>query len=271
MFIWALLKREAIFKIEFIKPSVVAGLLMLLVGNGIVIWVEQFLESGLVAILVSSAPLWFVILDKPQWKNNLNSKTTILGLIIGFGGVLLLFCEKILSTFNTGGQKAELVGLVLLLVGSMSWAIGSLYSKYNSAGGSATISVTWQMLAAGIAFFIISLFQGEVGIFRFSSVSTEAFLSMLYLILFGSIAAFSAYVWLLEVRPATQVSTYAYVNPVVAVLLGVFLAGESISVLQISGLVIILTSVLLVNISKYKPPKGKGEKHLKFATEDRKN
>ena len=111
------------------------------------------------------------------------------------------------------------------------------------------------MLAAGFVFLPSSFIGNEWNGFEWSTVSTGAWLSVLYLIFFGSLAGYSAYVWLLKVRPATQVSTYAYVNPVVAVLLGVFLAGEKMSVLQLTGLAVILTSVLLINLSKSKKVK----------------
>ena len=111
------------------------------------------------------------------------------------------------------------------------------------------------MFLAGIPFLILSIFTGELHYFEWSSVPINAWLSIWYLILFGSIAAYTAYIWLLQVRPSSQVSTYAYVNPVVAVLLGVFFASEEISMFQISGLVIILTSVLLINLAKYRSAK----------------
>jgi drug/metabolite transporter (DMT)-like permease len=136
----------------------------------------------------------------------------------------------------------------------MSWAGGSLYSKYNSKG-SASINTGWQMLSAGIAFIPISLLSGEWQSFQWQTVPTSAWLSVVYLIFMGSLAGYSAYVWLLQVRPATQVSTYAYVNPVVAVLLGVFFANEHMTATQILGLAIILTSVLLINLAKYRKEK----------------
>jgi drug/metabolite transporter (DMT)-like permease len=111
------------------------------------------------------------------------------------------------------------------------------------------------MIAGGFAFFLASLLNNEWSGFRWQSVSIQSWVSLLYLILLGSIAAYSAYVWLLQVRPATQVSTYAYVNPVVAILLGAFVANEKITLLQVGGLAIILTSVLLINLAKHRREK----------------
>jgi drug/metabolite transporter (DMT)-like permease len=202
--------------------------------------------------MVSSSPVWFVLLDKPQWKQNFKSKATIGGLIIGFAGVVLLFSEKLISTFSSDGNRAEIGSMALLLIGSISWAVGSLYSKYKTTAGSASVNSSWQMIAAGIVFLPGSLLMGEVQDLQWQNISTDAWLSLAYLIFFGSIAGFSAYVWLLRVRPAMQVSTVSYVNPVVAVLLGVFFANENISVLQVLGLVTIIVSVILINFAKYR-------------------
>lgn len=249
---WSLLKHEQIFSRQNIRHAAIGGVLMLFVGNGAVIWVEQYMPSAVVAIIISSSPIWFVLLDKPKWKENFKSKSTIAGLVIGFAGVILLFSEKISDAFSSDHIRMELIGMALLVIGSMSWAGGSLYSKYKSSAGSATVTTAWQMLLAGVAFTPGSLLRGELSGLQWENIPADAWLSLLYLIFFGSLAGFSAYVWLLQVRSATQVSTYAYVNPVVAVLLGVFLANESISVIQVVGLVIILGSVLIINLAKYR-------------------
>ncbi|MBO9611565.1 MAG: EamA family transporter [Dyadobacter sp.] len=252
---WSLMQGEKIFSWNVMKPAILTGLLLLFVGNGVVIWVEQFLPSAMVAIMVSSSPLWFVLLDKPKWSENLSNKSTILGLVVGFAGVILLFYEKIVDTMSSLNSGRDLFAMTLVVIGSMAWAGGSLYSKYNSVSTSATVNSTWQMLAAGIAFIPGAFFSGEFASVELSTIPANAWLATGYLIIFGSIAAFSAYVWLLKVQPATKVSTYAYVNPVVAVLLGVFFAHESITPLQISGLIVILGSVLLINLHKYRKPK----------------
>lgn len=251
MLVWCLIRKEHIWNWSQIKPAAISGLLLLLIGNGAVIWAEKFLASSLVAVLVSAAPLWFVLLERPKWKENLTNRKTILGLIIGFIGVVLLFSEQTVKALATPGASSQVIGLVVLILASISWAGGSLYSKYK-ATGSAVVNSTWQMLAAGIAFLPFSFISGEWSTFHWSDVSAGAWLSLLYLVIMGSLVAYSAYVWLLNVRPATQVSTYAYVNPVVAVLLGIFFAGEHMSLLQLTGLAVILTSVLLINLGKLK-------------------
>jgi drug/metabolite transporter (DMT)-like permease len=122
---WSLIQGEQVFSWKVIKPALITGLLLLFVGNGVIIWVEQFLPSAMVAIMVSSAPLWFVLLDKPKWSENLSNKSTILGLVVGFAGVILLFYEKIMATMSSLNSGRDLFAMVLVVIGSMAWAGGS--------------------------------------------------------------------------------------------------------------------------------------------------
>jgi drug/metabolite transporter (DMT)-like permease len=250
---WCIIKGEKVWDVKQMRPAIVSGLLMLFVGNGTLIWAEKSLPSSLAAVLVSATPIWFVLLDKPQWGINFNNRSTITGLIIGFLGIILLFSEQTSRALGNE-DTVQVAGLVILIIGSISWAAGSLFSKYK-VSGSAMVNTTWQMLAAGIAFIPGSLLNNEWDGFAWSAVTLSSWLSVAYLIIFGSLIGYSAYVWLLSVRPVAQVSTYAYVNPVVAVLLGVFFAGEHMTFLQIAGLAIILLSVLLINLAKYRKEK----------------
>lgn len=251
MLAWCLIRKEGIGTWGQIKPAIITGLMLLLVGTGAVIWAEKWLPSSLVAILISSSPFWFVILDVPKWRENLTNRSIIAGLFFGFIGVTLMFGEKVIGVFHAEVDLKEIIGLFIILIGTMSWSGGSLYSKYHSTG-STNINSAWQMLAAGAAFLLGSLILNEWHAVEWRSVTPGAWASLLYLVVFGSLAAYSAYVWLLKVRPAAQVSTYAYVNPVIAVLLGVFFAGEHLSIFQVCGLVVILASVLLINLAKYR-------------------
>ncbi|GAB3922571.1 EamA family transporter [Mucilaginibacter myungsuensis] len=251
MMLWCVIRKEKIWSVQAIKMAAITGIMLLSVGNGIVIWVEQFMPSAVVAITVSAAPIWFVLLDKPHWKENFSDRSTIIGLIVGFMGVLLLFGQQLIGSLDQIDSRT-IIGLALLIIGSMSWAGGSLYAKAHPTGASATVNTAWQMLIGGLAFVPGIFITGEWERTDWAAVPTASWLSILYLILMGSIAAYSAYVWLLQVRPATQVSTYAYVNPVIAVILGVAFANEHISTLQIAGLGVILLSVLLINLNKYR-------------------
>ncbi|MEO6668291.1 MAG: EamA family transporter [Ferruginibacter sp.] len=260
MLAWTGWRGEPVFVKKDIIRAAISGVLMLFVGTGAVIWVEQYLPSAMVAIMVSAAPLWFTLLDKPKWSENFRNKFTIGGLVVGFAGVMLLFYEKIVDAFSGNGNHTELGAVGILIIGSIAWTVGSLYSKYKPTTGSVSVNIGWQMLAAGIAFIPGCFLRNEFEVVQWRSISLESWLSVAYLIVLGSIAAFSAYVWLLQVRPSTQVSTYAYVNPVVAILLGVFFAHEQITVFQVVGLVIILGSVLMINFVKGKNGVGQVKK-----------
>lgn len=253
---WCWFKGENLFALKGMKNAIISGILLLFFGNGIIIWVEQSMPSAMVAITVSSAPLWFVLLDKPKWKENFSSKSILTGMLIGLAGVVLLFSEQISKIFSMPeSTPVKMSSMFLLLLGAIAWAGGSLFSKYKPAQGSIIVVSTWQMMAAGITFIPGIFIRGELETFQLQNVPNDAWLSLIYLVIMGSIAGFSAYVWLLQVRSAMQVSTYAYVNPVVAVLLGVFFANEHISGIQIAGLIIILGSVLLINMAKYRREK----------------
>jgi drug/metabolite transporter (DMT)-like permease len=255
MLLWSVLTKERIFSWRVIRPAVVSGLLLLLGGNGLLIWAEQYVPSSLAAILLSSGPIWFVVLDRGKWRENFRSKATISGLIVGSIGVLLLFGERLWSEAGEAAGKdgsRGMAALAVLVLASISWAAGSLYSKYKTVGNSNVVNAGWQMMAAGVGFVACSGLAGEWSHFRPQGVPWSSWISIIYLVIMGSLVGYSAYTWLLQVRPATQVSTHAYVNPVVAVLLGVVFAGEGLSFLQIFGLIVILLSVLLINLAKYR-------------------
>ena len=252
---WCLLTGKDIFSRGTIGPAFVSGLLLLCCGNGALIWSEQYIPSGLAAILLASGPVWFVVLDKGKWRENFRSRSTIAGLVIGFAGVLLLFGERLKEGIGSGGAGSPnrvMLALAVLVCGSISWAAGSLYSKYRSAPVSNAVNTGWQMLTAGLVFVIASVVSGEWRGFYVRDVPLSSWLGIGYLVSMGSLAGYSAFVWLLQVRPATQVSTHAYVNPVVAILLGVWFAGERMSAVQLLGLAVILASVLLINLAKYR-------------------
>lgn len=252
---WCAIKGLPIINGPQIKTAFISGFLLLFIANGTVGWVEKTLPSSLVAILVSAGPIWLILLDKPMWKTNFSNSSTLFGLLVGFAGVLLLFSEQLRSV-SLSGNSTYIISMAVLLFTSMCWSGGSLYSKYYSSGP-IMVTTAWQMLTAGIVTLLFAGVIGETRNFHIADVTPQSWLALGYLIVFGSLAAFSAYVWLLQVRPATQVSTHAYVNPVVAVILGVCFGGEKMSPLQIAGLFVILTSVLLINLAKYRKAKEK--------------
>lgn len=235
-----------------LRNAAITGLLLCLVGNGAVVWVEQSLASSLVAIVIAVAPLSFVVMDVRQWKQNFRSWSVMLGVLFGFAGMLLLFSDKIMAQVGAAEVSPEFSAIFILLLGILGWPAGSIYAKYHPPTVPNTVNTAWQMLIGGASFALVSVARNEPSSVQWSAIPTSAWSSLAYLIVFGSLIGFSAYVWLLQVRPAAQVSTYAYVNPVVAVLLGVFLGNEPFGWREATGLVIILGGVLLINLAKYR-------------------
>lgn len=247
---WCVFKREKIFVWKDILPAAFTGLLLLYIGNGAVAWSEQYIASSLVAVFLASSPVWFVVLDYRKWKENFANRLTIAGILLGFAGIIFLFGENLQKALSASANKWEIVSLGALTIGSISWAAGSLYGKYKPTGFSGSLNSGWQMMGAGLAYAITGFVRGDWNQFNHHNVSASAWGAIVYLVIMGSLVGFSSYVWLLKVRPATQVSTHAYVNPVVAVLLGVFFANEKITFVQLIGLAVILCGVLLVNLAK---------------------
>lgn len=250
MLSWSIIHKEKIFVWKDILTAFFTGVLLLYIGNGAVAWSEQFIASSLVAVFIASSPVWFVILDYSKWRENFTNRLTIAGILLGFAGIIFLFGENLQKALSVNANKWEVISLGALTIGSISWAAGSLYGKYKPTSFSGTSNSGWQMMGAGLAYTITGLVRGDWNNFNYHNVSSSAWASVIYLITMGSLVGYSSYVWLLKVRPATQVSTHAYVNPVVAVLLGMFFADEKITLVQLVGLAVILSGVLLVNLAK---------------------
>jgi len=250
LYAWCRFKGEALPDIKSIGHISFSGILLLFIGNSGLVWVEQYLPSGFAAIVIATTPLWFVILDKRLWKFHFANKPIIIGLLIGFAGVLSLFAGK--SDIHFSDNKMQLISFFVLVLGSISWASGTLYSKYKKANGSNAMKAAIQMMAAGLVASATSISTGELHHFSWNNVSVEAIMAVAYLITFGSLIGYMSFVFLMSVRPPSIVGTYAYVNPVVAVFLGWLFAHEQITWHQVIALAIILTGVIIVNFSKEK-------------------
>lgn len=248
---WCLFKGESVPSMHTIGKNSLVGLIILAGGQGILIWAEQYIASGYTAILVATLPIWFVILDKKQWHNCFSNKYIVSGLVIGFTGILLLFREHTDVPISSGPKGLSIIASMAVLFSCICWVGGSLYYKYRPTPGSMMSNLGWQLLGGAVFCFAISFFSGELRYFSIISVGLKAWLAVSYLAVAGSIAAFIAYNWLLTQKPSAIVGTYAYVNPVVAVLLGWLIADEVISVYQLTGMMVILFSALLINLSKY--------------------
>ena len=223
---------------QWIAALVIGGL-MLVGGNGGVILAEQYAPTGVVALLVATAPLWMAVIDRVVFGRRLPA-LVIVGLVIGFGGVAFLIGSP-------GAGHINLFGAALALAAPLCWATGSVFTRHVKLPSRPLVAAAMEMLWAGLLFGIASILTGELGRVHWQHVSTTSIVALLYLIVFGSLIGFSAYVWLLRSAPLSLVSTYAYVNPVVAVILGAIFVGEAITArLVIAGGIIIAAVALIV-------------------------
>jgi drug/metabolite transporter (DMT)-like permease len=230
---------------ETMRISVV-GLFLLLGGNGCVVLAETRVNSGVASLLIATVPLFMALIELfLPGRPRLNLKGW-LGLLIGFGGVALLAFP------NSRGSSGSIFGMVLLLMGAFSWAMGSVYSKSFKATASIIPNIAIQMLAGGMGLFIVGTCFGELPKLHVTSKGIGA---IVYLILFGSIIGYSCYVYILQKWPAAKAGTYAYVNPLVAVLLGALVLNEPLSIGVVMSTAVILGGVILVQTSKTKTQK----------------
>ena len=219
--------------------ALVIGGALLVGGNGGVILAEQYAPTGVVALLVATAPLWMAIIDRLVFGRRLPA-LVIVGLLIGFGGVAFL-------VGSPGSGHINLFGAALALAAPLCWASGSVFTRHVKLPIRPLVAASMEMLWAGLLFGVASILTGELGRVHWQHISMTSIGALLYLIVFGSLVGFSAYVWLLRSAPLSLVSTYAYVNPVVAVILGAVFIGEAINArLVIAGGIIILAVALIV-------------------------
>lgn len=223
------------------RSAAIIGIFLLVGGNGGVAWAEQFVTSSLAALLVATVPLWMVLIDTFRPAGERPGLAAVVGILIGFVGVVLL-----IGSAAGGADAANLPGAAALLFASLSWATGSIYGKSARLPASQLLGTGMQMLAGGVALMLLAIVRGEWSGFEMAAVSPRSALALAYLTVIGS-SAFVAYVWLLRVAPIPLVATYAYVNPLVAVLLGYFLAQESMTVHTLLAAGLIIGSVVLVS------------------------
>lgn len=233
------------------KTAMIAGAIFFLGAHGSLAWAEERVPSGLAALLNATLPLWIVLLTWWQGERRVLSRPVLTGLILGFVGVVVLIGPASLRA-SSGLFYAGVV-----LAGAFLWALGTIYTQGRHLPESAALSAAMQMLAGGVALFAASLLMGER--VHITQLTVKSVLSLGYLIVFGSLIAFSAFTWLHQVAPAARISTFAYVNPVVAVFLGWFLAGEAIGVRTIVATAIILSGVALVNRKREELSDGSAE------------
>ena len=226
------------------RSAAIIGIFLLVGGNGGVVWAEQFVASGLVALLVATVPLWMVLIDAFRPGGRWPELRAVMGIVVGFGGVVLLITS---AATNTGPMNVW--GACAVGVASFSWALGSIYSRGAALPPSQLLGTAMEMLMGGVALTFVGSLAGEWRGLDVTSFSIRSTLALSYLIVFGS-GGFAAYVWLLRVAPTPLVSTYAYVNPVVAIVLSHLLAEEALTVRTLLAAMLIVGSVALVSVPR---------------------
>ncbi len=231
------------------KTSFIVGTLLLLGGNGGVVFAERHISSSLAALLVATEPFWIVLLSWLWLGKSRPNLKVVSGLIIGFFGVWLLISGQVASD-ATSADSMQFFGAIAVIAAAMCWATGSIYGLRASVPKSSILTSGMQMFSGGLVLFLVSLIAGEWSSFRVSEVSNNSWFGLVYLIVFGSLIGFTAYSWLLKNAPPAMVATYAYVNPVIAVFLGWLIASESFTTQMLVGAGVIVGSVVLITSHK---------------------
>jgi len=220
--------------------------LIFVVDYGLLFWAEQRVPSGIAAVMMATIPAFMALSEILFLRTQRLTMRLAVALLIGIGGVAVLMSRSL----NLGGAPVDTTGAVALIIGSISWSIGSILTRKLPLPTSKVMSSGAQMLTGGVLLALASEALGEFHSFHPSTVSRNAWISLLYLIVFGSIIGFTAYVWLIHHESPTKVGTYAYVNPVVAVVIGYFLGGEALGTRTILGSLCVLVSVLVITTTR---------------------
>lgn len=232
----------------------VVGVALILGGNGLVSWAEIWVPSSLAALIIAIAPLWFALL---VWRRDgaAPAPRVWAGILLGLAGVAVLFGPAVSESL--GGSPALLVGSLAIIGATISWAMGSVYSKKAALPKSVLLGASMQMIAGSVALAIVGAATGELQAVDVGAIGARAWVSLGFLTVFGSIVAYSAYVWLLREVRAELVSTYAFVNPIVAVILGVAFAGEpfGLGTLVASALIVVGVALVVTAGAKRRGPR----------------
>ena len=246
LFAWAHLRGAELPSRRNWGGAAVIGLLLLAGGNGAVVWAEQRVPSGLAALLVATVPVWTVVVDWLRPGGPRPRGGVVIGLLIGLAGVGLLVAPGQIA----GGGRVDPLGALVLMFGSISWSIGSVYSRTAPLPRSPQMATALEMLCGGAALLAGALVSGELRGFHPDAVTGTSVLAVVYLIIFGSLVGFSAFVWLLKVSTPAKVSTYAFVNPAIAVIVGWAFAGEMLSPRTLMAATIIVAAVVLITSTR---------------------
>jgi drug/metabolite transporter (DMT)-like permease len=225
--------------------QILCGIMMIALGNGLVAWAELYVSSGLAALLCSLVPIWIIIINYVSHANEKLNIEIVAGIVLGFAGVSLIFMDS-LKDFSNEDYS---FGIIAILVANLSWAIGTVVNKRNKSGIDPILAAGIQVFSGGIFLLLTSLFLED---YSKVSFAWQGVLSLIYLILFGSIVAYGSYIYALSKLPTTIVSVYAYINPLVAIVLGWLILNERMDLMVGLSAIVTLTGIFLVNKGVFK-------------------
>lgn len=231
------------------RDNAVIGTILLLGGNGPVIWAEQFIPSGITALLIGLSPTCMVLIEWAFPGGRRPGPCTTLGLVIGFAGIIVLVAPW---EYVSGVDALPPKGVIAILCSTVFWSGGSILSRHVRDAAPAFSASAMQMLCGGGALVLGALVRGEPGMLHFDAISARSWIAFAYLVLVGSLVGFSTYTWLIKNSTPARVSTYAYVNPIVAVFLGWLMLGEQVTARTLFAAAIIVTSVVIIIVRRNK-------------------
>ena len=229
------------------RDTTIIGTLLLLGGNGLVVIAEKTIPSSIAAIVIATVPLWMIVIAWRLKNQTRPNKSTLIGTLIGFAGVVILMFPS-----HQEHLYFDTFGLLLTLLAAILWSLGSIYSQKAILPTSVMLSTAMQMLSGGLVLIIVATLFGEWQQFHIETLSSRSLLAFAYLVFIGSLVGFSAYVWLLKNVSPYLASTYAFVNPMVALFLGYFFADEVLSMKALIATVLIISAVVMITLSKAK-------------------
>ncbi len=252
LYLWSKIQKRAEIRQQHFVPLFIIGISFFLFGHGLLAWAQQRVPSGLAAVLIASESLWIFIIETIFIRDTRVRSKGIVGLIIGFIGIIYL----IASTEGINTSNADFTASLAIILSSLFWSGGAVYSRIAKLPSSPFLSAGVELIIGGIFLLIAAYFAGEMNFIRLSTISLRSVLGLGYLIVFGSVITFSAYVWLLRHTSATRISTHTYVNPIIAIVLGWIVADESLTLQLFIATTLIIISVYLVLNDQLKDTKS---------------
>jgi drug/metabolite transporter (DMT)-like permease len=252
LYVWMIARGERSPSGREWRSACLLGIVIFVMDYGLLFWAEQRVPSGIAAVMLATIPVFMALSEIIFLRTQTLTVRLVLALLIGIGGVAVLMSRSL----NLGGAPIDKMGAVALIFASISWSVASALTRKLTLPASKVMSSGAQMLAGGVFLAVTAAALGEFRNFHPWSVSPEVWFALLYLIVAGSIVGFTAYVWLIHHESPTKVGTYAYVNPLVAVLVGYFLGGEALSMRTILGSLFVLVSVVVITTTRAKKPEA---------------